>query len=907
MDQPHEDRPPTSARKLSGEWWTRLDALFEEASALAESERDAFLGRTCDDAPSLRAEVLSLLHHADSGDALLNSAAVPAGSYDSISDASAGSLDALVGRTLGNYRIEARVGTGGMGVVYRASDTRLDRPVALKFIGPALSTDPMVRERFLVEARAAAGLDHPNLCTVHEVSETEDGALFISMAYYEGETLKERLARGPFPIGEAVEAVTQIARGVSAAHARGIVHRDIKPSNVLVTDEGVAKVLDFGVAKTGDSTLTGPGAAVGTTAYMSPEQFRGAAADFRSDVWSLGVVLYELLAGRRPFHGDTPAGTLHAVLYEDPVPIEALRPAVPTALAAVVRRALARDPGRRPQTADELIAALEAAMENSGRQGLPRGRRNRHRLGERRAAAIGMTALAATVIFLAASSIFARDSMSRGPSGLDPSPQAMTIAVLAFEDLSPGTDQTWFADGFSEEIREQLARIGGLQLIGAQSSLAFRGLPADARQTGSSLGARYLLAGTLRRAGDSIGFTPRLLDAATGSELWSRTYGRASNPSSMLAVQGEVASEVARVLELRFPPESGNDRAAPGAEAYEAYLEGRYRLRRFQAGVTGSREELVQSVGHFREAVSRSPDWAAAWAALGEALHWAATHGAGHGFDAETHFPESKAALERALALDPDHALAHASMGYVLHRWDLDFAGAEARFRRAFELDPDQYWHCGYALFLFWAERYEESVRALRRAEAQDPLFYMIKDFLGASYRCAGRFQEAIATTEAVLVANPRSAPARRDLVLALDGDGRTEDALARLDEAPSGHPYWELLRALLHARAGRRAEAEALLGGLDEESLAGEMLRRVGSGRVGSVPVHAATLVALSRPDAAIDVLEAAMDRDPWVLLYDRCYPELRALQRYPRYQELLRRTGLPEHLTMDGGPFAG
>jgi eukaryotic-like serine/threonine-protein kinase len=915
----HRDRNPLAdpTDKRSGSRWDRLDELFDEASSLPEAERETYLARACGDEPALRAEVFSLLRHSYSGDLFLSS--------DSVGSFSAGrpgaghgtaSIDALVGRMVGNYRIEAHVGSGGMGVVYRAWDTRLDRPVALKFVWPALSTNPVVKERFLVEARAAAGLDHPNICTVHEVGETDDGALFMAMAYYEGETLKQRLARGPLPIEEAVDAIIQTAQGVSAAHSRGIVHRDLKPGNILITRGGVAKLLDFGIAKDGQSSITDPGSAMGTAAYMSPELFRGESADLRSDLWSLGVVLYELLAARRPFDGDTPAGTLHAVLYEDPVPLAEARPDVPPALEAAIRRALARDPGRRQPSADELIADIRTALERSGRQHRASQSRHRRPLVGRRAAWASIAVLAAAIIFVIASGTFAWDRATAGATapapfsgsasgtGVGTGEAGATVAVLAFEDQSPGAHRTWFADGISEEIRDRLARIAGLRVTGAQSSFAYRGIPPDARQAGSTLGARHLLVGTLRRAGDSIWITPRLLDTATDSELWSRTYGPVSDPSSLLEVQSEVTNEVARALELRLRPGLGRDRGAPDAAAYDAYLEGRFHLRRFQAGATGWRGELVQSVGHFRAAVARSPEWASAWAALGEALHWVATHGSEHGNDPETHFPESKAALERALDLDPGHALAHASMGYVLHRWNLDHAGAESYFRRALELDPDQYWHCGYGLFLLWSERYEEAVRAFQRAEAQDPLYLLIKDFLGASYRCAGRYQEAIASAEAVLAENPLSPSARRDLVLALAANGRMEEALARLDEVQAPHPYWDLVRALLYGRGDRQPEAEALLRGLDEGSLAAEMLRLYPSRRVSSVPIHAAALVALGRPEAAIDILSTAVGRDPWVLLYDRCYSELDALAADPRYQEIVRRTGSPGLRAADRDP---
>jgi eukaryotic-like serine/threonine-protein kinase len=921
MDHPNRDRHTGPSNQRSSSRWDRLDELFDEASSLPEAERDPFLARACAHDPALRAEVLSLLRHSVSGDVLL--LAGPGGAFGAGHPGTgqgATFVDALVGRTVGNYRIEACVGSGGMGVVYRGSDIRLDRPVALKFIWPALSTDPVVKDRFMVEARAAAGLDHPNICTVHEVGKTDDGALFIAMAYYEGETLKERLVRGPLPIEEAVDTVVQIARGVSAAHARGIVHRDIKPGNILVTRGGVAKLLDFGIAKDGESSQTDPSIAMGTAAYMSPERFRGGVVDARSDVWSLGVVLHELLTGRRPFEGDSPAQILHSVLREDPAPLGESRADVPAALEAVVRRALARDPDRRPRSAEELIAELRAATADRSRAGTrPSGRPWTVRPAIFRSRA-GRLVLATVTLAIAGSVPFlwrqvdGRTVGVGGPGQGDfPAPAAVfgdgtggsgpaSVAVLAFEDRTAGADGTWFADGIAEEILRELSHIDGLRVSVHSSSFSFRGDAIDAVRVGDTLRVAYLIAGSVRRDGDSIWVTPQLLDGRTGSRLWSETYARPLTAGELGGVYGEVAGQVARALGLPLRPRPEPRRTAMDDGAYEAYLEGRYHLRRFQSGASRDAQELLRSVAYLREVVERSPDWAHGWAVLGEAHHWAAYSG----IESDVHYPESRKALERALELDANHAQAHASLGYLLHRWERDLAAAEARFRRALDLDTDQYWFCGYAFFLLWAGRYEEAIDAGRRQEARDPLYPGLKYHLGSSYRCAGQLEDAIAYVEDLLATHPAFVPTRRDLVLALDRTGRSAEALARLEEAPDPLPYWELVRALLFARAGRSIEAEALLDGIDHDLLNSWALQRFPSRTVSPAPLGAAVLVALGRQDDAIEVLRAALDRDPATLLYDRCYPELTTLEADPRYQELLRRTGLP------GGPrtdraFAG
>jgi len=349
--------------------WERLEALLEAALARPVGERAAILDRECRD-PELRAELESLLAQAGSAERLFDALAVsletlptrfgPADLRAEPEEADGPTgIDPLLGRTVCHYRIESRLGGGGMGVVYRARDTRLEREVALKFLPPHLGLDPGAKERFLVEARAAAALDHPNICTVYEIGEAGDGRLFIAMACYDGETLRERIASGPLSVAEAVSIAAGIARGLAAAHARGVVHRDVKPGNVMLTVDGDVKLLDFGLAKVAEVTLTRPGITQGTVAYMSPEQVRGDPADARSDLWSLGVVVYEMLAGRRPFGGEHEAAVLHAIRHDEPEPVGALRPETPERLAAVVGRLLAKDPDDRYAGAEALLADLD--------------------------------------------------------------------------------------------------------------------------------------------------------------------------------------------------------------------------------------------------------------------------------------------------------------------------------------------------------------------------------------------------------------------------------------------------------------------------------------------------------------------------------------------------------------------
>jgi eukaryotic-like serine/threonine-protein kinase len=886
--------------------WTRLDQVYAEARALPVTERAVFLERACADDPELYAELVSLLAYGTAGDALLPStlSTIP----DSGAARAAAKPDPLIGTYLHHYHIEARIGRGGMGVVYRARDTRLGRPVALKFIGQTLARDAAGRQRILAEARAAAAIDHLNICTVYEVGEAADGALFIAMACYEGETLKAKLARGRLPVGEAISLILQAAEGVRAAHQRGVVHHDIKPGNILVTVDGVVKLLDFGIARMDDASLGPSVPVIGTAVYTSPERVRGQDADARADIWSLGVLLYELLAGRRPFDGPDPAAALQAVLYESPPDLHESAPEVPAALEKAVRRALAKDAVLRQPSAEAFIAEIRAAAAAPAGAVAPRGSTGARRIPA--APSPRARVLAALVIALGIPGVLnwsivgdaARDRSVTGPAFVGGVSTGETdvpsVAVLAFEDLSPEGKRSWFAEGLAQDVHEALGKMDGVHVSSTYSSFRFHGLPSDAQQVAARLGVTHLLGASVAAAGDPMSVTVLLYDTAGGDTTWTQTYHGFTADRAVRELGAQVAHDVARVLGVRLPTAHGRAWDGPDPETYDRYVEGRFYLRRFQASLPGSAGDLPRSVALLREVADRNPDWAQAWAALGEALHWVATHVPG----SKAAFSESRDVLERAVALDPQNARALASLGYVLHRWELDHVAADSLFRRALEIDADQYFHCGYGLFLLAVGSHDDAIVAFERARAQDPLFQQLMLLQIQSYRCAGRLDEAITLADSLHVDAPFHLTSRRDLVLALAESGREAEALAQLEEDRSGHTYWSVLRALLDARAGRTAAAEAALRQLDVATLEAEIYDRVASGRLSVAALVAATQVALGRPDDAIGTLLHAAQRDPRSLLYDRCYRELAELEADQRYRDILRRAGL-DHVLRKAG----
>jgi tetratricopeptide (TPR) repeat protein/TolB-like protein len=480
----------------------RLESLFDKAVSLPPDMRGAFLDEACTDDPKARSELESLLAAAEAADAFFDHFAVAVQSRPPWLEPTAderGTTDPLIGRSIRQYEIEELLGRGGMGVVYRARDTRLGRTVALKFLPPYLSADEAATERFLVEARAAAALDHPNVCTVYEVGEDDEGRLFIAMAFYEGETLKQKIDRGPLPIDEGRDYARQIAAGLEAAHGQEIIHRDIKPGNVIVTPDGLAKILDFGLAKLTDVTLTGSRATMGTVAYMSPEQASSAPVDHRTDLWSLGVVLYEMLTGERPFRGDRTAIVIHSILNEEPIPPSALRPELPPALDSVVARLLTKDRDRRPASVEEAGLDVSEVTLPKGVLARPSGPGARLRSWRAVAALVGSIAAVAVLWF------------ARGPSTGVPASglSEARVAVFPFENRSGDPMLDYVGEYAAFGIMDGLSWMDETAVV--DWSTVRQALRAGEEGTGvqeiaSRFGAGTSVTGAFMRLGDRLQF-----------------------------------------------------------------------------------------------------------------------------------------------------------------------------------------------------------------------------------------------------------------------------------------------------------------------------------------------------------------------------------------------------------------
>lgn len=697
-------------------------------------------------------------------------------------------------------------------MVYRARDLRLGRDVALKFLPPDVQTD--AADRLLLEASAAAALEHPNLCTVHEVGETEAGRPYLVMAFYEGETLAVALRRGPLPPGEVARVAAAMARGLAAVHGRGIVHGDIKPGNVMLTAAGEVKLLDFGLARMGEVASTGPGATFGTVAYMSPEQVRGEALDARSDLWSLGVVLYEMLTGVRPFGGGDAGAVLYAILHADPEPVREARPGIPEALARVVQRLLRKEREARYPAAPELLAALEHLAPTTREAAPPPGRGTRTLGAALRRHAV-VSAAAGLLVVLAGLAVW-----PFGPGGERASGGAMTgtpepsVAVLPLGD--PGFDgggDAALAGGMTEGLIATLARTGGLRVIASASGSSFEGGGLDARAIADSLGVSHVLEGSLARTEGRLRLELKLLDGRDGSIRWSETYDRALEDA--LWVQEEVARGIARELRVRpaggaRPPRAR--RRMPAVAAYELYLRGSDQaLLRSDSGVR-------RAVEYFEQAIAADSTYAEPYAGLARMYLVLGRGNPGRPIDDLDALAE-RAALE-ALALDDSLAEAHAALGLIRQYVASDFARAEAELERAIALDPTK------------------------------PL---PRQWLAQLYLQTGRAAEALAAARGALDLDPLSPSAHAEVAHALLANRRPDEALSQLHRIATVQP--PLLRA-----AGYTAQAYALKGMWPEAIAA--VRPHAEAGFPGALSLYGWVLARGGRRDEADRVRAALLER---------------------------------------------
>ncbi|HJR53190.1 MAG TPA: protein kinase [Gemmatimonadota bacterium] len=853
-----------------------VERLYERARRLDPGARAALVEETCREDPRMRDELLALLGEAEAAEeffGLLESAVLstrfPLGRVNEGEDGPPdrplppSPLDELPeGAIVGRYRILSFIRSGGMGAVYRAYDTALERHVALKFL-PPLSTRLDDEERLLREARSAAALEHPNVCTIHEIGQTDDGRPFIAMALYEGETLKQKLRGGPLSSGEAVQVAIQIARGLEAAHARGILHRDVKPGNVIVGLDGTTRLLDFGLAMVMDGTIAQSKGTPGTVAYMSPEQVRGEQLDVRTDLWSLGVVLYEMLAGYRPFRGESAEALMQSILEDDPEPL-AKKANVPAPLAQVVERLLSKDQGLRCGSADEVVADLTRLSGSIPGQVIRPLRRTSLLLAGTAAVLVGI----AVALWL--------------PERMDPPAPAAaaasgetSIAVLPLANLSADPRDQALADGMTEELIAMLARTEGLRVIGSTSVFAFAGRGGDVRGIAESLGVSNVLEGGLQKVAGRLRVQVRLLDASDGSTRWAQTYDREFQ--DVFLVQEEIARAVATELEARLDRE-GKRRLArhqtPNVAAYELYLRANDPvLPRSDSGVR-------QSIEYFEQAIAVDSTYAAAYAGLAVAYVRLGS-AADPGMLLAERYSRADATARKAVALDDSLAQAHLALGRARMSL-LDFPSAKREIERAIALDPKSAVNLLVLSSLhLWAGRSDEALTVARRALEIEPLspyvHAQVADALFANRRC----DEALAQVSRVGSLRPSL---RR--IAAVSGLCHAEkrqwpEAIGAL-RPHAGDPLIAAFLSHTLSRAGHREEAERILADLLARR------QRTGAGAFEIAIVYA----GLGDLDEAFAWLDRSVD--DYSLKVQIMAPTFDALHRDPRFERFSRRLGL-------------
>ena len=833
----------------------------------------------------------------------------------------------LAGTTLSHYSIISKIGAGGMGEVYLAEDTKLDRKVALKILPAEVANDQTRMRRFVQEAKAASALNHPNIITIHEIAQI-DSMNFIVTEFIDGETLRQRMKAG-MKLIEILEVAIQAASALGAAHSAHIIHRDIKPENIMLRRDGYIKVLDFGLAKLTDprDSVTDPEAAtralvntsagtvMGTAVYMSPEQAKGVGVDERTDLWSLGAVLYEMMTGRVPFLGETPTETISLILQREPLPLSRYAHEAPAEMERIVNKALTKNCEERYQSAKDLLIDLrnlkrklevDAEIDrtlSAEPRGIPLTTSSdsdatapKTRSGA--AATAGPThatssaefivsgikqhklamACAALVLIIASVGLASLWSSRNSNAAIE------SIAVLPFENRSENTDDEYLSDGLTESLIYRLSQLPNLKVTPTSVAFRYKGKQVDTVKAGNELGVSAVLLGRITQRGDSLTISAELVDVRSNNLLWGEQYDR--KMSDLLATQREIAREIVEKLRLKVSSEEKGiaKHYTDSNDAYQLYLKGRFYWNK------RTEEGLRKSLEYYQQTIERDPNFALAYSGLSDTYNLLGAPDATGALSAADAMTKAKAAALKALEIDDTLAEPHVSLAHVKYYYDSDFAGAEREYKRAIELNPKYptgpQW---YAVYLMSVGRFDEALAQIRHAQELDPLSLPINMTYGWVLLTARQTDQSIEQLRKTLEMDPNFVLTHHRLGLAYEQQGKYDEAIAEFKQVislTSGKPLGVAALAHAYAMSGRRAEAKETLAKLQEQS----KVRYVSPSSVAFV------FAALDDKEQAFAWLEKAFQVHDGVLVRLKVDSRYDKLRSDPRFAEMMRKMGLPQ-----------